>query len=255
MPVESYKEDKRPSQQWYWDDWFSAFDARLCSLAARGLWIDMLGIMWKAEIRGTLTVNGKQIDNKTLATIIGEPVSEIKPLLRELESNNVFSRLDDGTIICRRMFRESGRKDHISNIRSKAGKEGAKKRWQKIAKMATSTSSPSSTPSPKNKKKKINKKESKKFTEEEIKTFEKEFEILWENYHPDGKKNKQYAKKRFIALCKQGKLEDFKKGYVGYANFLRHKELNENFEQRPKYFSTLCTDYEEYIGFKYEPRL
>lgn len=63
MP-ESYKEDARPAQQWYWDDWFSAFDVRLCSLAARGLWFDMLGIMWKAEIRGTLTVNGKQIDSK-----------------------------------------------------------------------------------------------------------------------------------------------------------------------------------------------
>ncbi|GAH61394.1 unnamed protein product, partial [marine sediment metagenome] len=44
--------------------------------------------------------------------------------------NNVFSRLDDGTIICRRMFRESVKKDDISKIRSKAGKKGAKKRWQ-----------------------------------------------------------------------------------------------------------------------------
>ncbi|GAJ07527.1 unnamed protein product, partial [marine sediment metagenome] len=126
MP-ESYKEDARPAQQWYWDDWFAAFDARLCSLAARGLWIDMLGIMWKAEIRGTLTVNGKQADNKTLAKIIGAHVSEIRPLLKELEMNNVFSRLDDGTIICRRLFRESGRKEEISKIRSKAGKKGAKK--------------------------------------------------------------------------------------------------------------------------------
>lgn len=109
----------------------------------------------------------------------------------------------------------------------------------------------------KNKKEDIKKKNTKKkkFTEEEIKAFEAEFESLWKNYHPDGKKNKDYAKKRFIALCKQGKLEGFKKGYAGYANFLRHKELNENFEQRPKYFSTLVTDYEEYIGFKYEPRL
>jgi len=129
MP-ESYKEDERPAQQWYWNDWFSAFDVRNCCLAARGLWIDMLGIMWKAEIRGTLTVNGKQPDNKTLANIVGSSVSEIKPLLKELETNNVFSRLDDGTIICRRMFRESAKKDDISKIRSKAGKEGAKKRWR-----------------------------------------------------------------------------------------------------------------------------
>jgi len=88
-----------------------------------------------------------------------------------------------------------------------------------------------------------------------IEHFETKFEEFWENYHPDGKKNKQYAKKRFLALCKKGKLDDFEKGYIGYANFLRHKELNENFEQRPKYFSTLITDYEEYIDFKYKPPL
>ena len=165
MP-ESYKEDGRPAQQWYWDDWFSAFDVRLCSLAARGLWIDMLGIMWKAEIRGTLTVNGRQIDNKTLAKIVNAPISEIKPLMKELEINNVFSRLEDGTIICRRVFRESGRKEQISKIRSKIGKKGAKERWkkmakhsklssrndskaveEKMAKMATSSSTPTSSPS------------------------------------------------------------------------------------------------------------
>ena len=79
--------------------------------------------------------------------------------------------------------------------------------------------------------------------------FENEFETLWEDYHLDGKKNKAYAKTRFIALCKKGKLEDFKKGYEGYANYLKFKLLKENFEQKPKYFSTLCTDYEEYIKY------
>lgn len=150
MP-ESYKEDGRPAQQWYWDDWFSAFDVRLCSVGARGVWIDMLGIMYKAEIRGTLTVNGKQIDSKTLAKIIGDTMANTNKYLKELEDQDVFSRLEDNTIICRRMFRESGRKDQISKIRSLAGKKGAETRWQPdskdIAKMAASTSSPIPTSS------------------------------------------------------------------------------------------------------------
>ena len=91
MP-ESYKEDSRPAQQWYWDDWFSAFDVRLCSLTARGLWIDMLGIMFKAEIRGTLTVNGKKINSKTIAKIVGASEANIDGLLKELERHDVFSR-------------------------------------------------------------------------------------------------------------------------------------------------------------------
>jgi len=158
MP-ESYKEDGRPAQQWYWDDWFSAFDVRMCSLGARGLWVDMIGIMWKAEIRGTLTVNGKQIDGKGLAKILGEDEKEVQECLDELEENNVYSRLEDGTIICRRMFKESKRKEDISRIRSKAGKRGAKSKWQKngkddgkkMAKMAASSPTPSSTPTPSSK--------------------------------------------------------------------------------------------------------
>ena len=155
MP-ESYKEDGRPAQQWYWDDWFSAFDVRLCSVGARGVWIDMLGIMYKAEIRGTLTINGRQIDSKTLAKIVGETMANTNKYLRELEDNDVFSRLEDNTIICRRMFRESGRKDQISKIRSLAGIKGAETRWQpnskEMAKMAASSPSSPSSASSKNKK-------------------------------------------------------------------------------------------------------
>ena len=79
--------------------------------------------------------------------------------------------------------------------------------------------------------------------------FEDEFESLWKSYHPDGKKNKQYAKKRFIALCNKGELENFKKGYSGYVTYLEFKEKKQNFKQAVKYFSTLCTDYEEYIQY------
>jgi len=157
MP-ESYKEDGRPAQQWYWDDWFAAFDVRLCSLAARGLWIDMLGIMFKAEIRGTLTINGRQINTKILSKIVGVKEEITTKLLRELERNDVFSKLDDSTIICRRMLRESSKKGKISKIRSEAGKKGMESRWEKndnkpitkrnnkkITKITASTSSPIAT--------------------------------------------------------------------------------------------------------------
>ena len=81
MTRESFKEDGRPAQQWYWGDWFSAFDVRLCSLEARGLWIDMLGIMFQSEVRGTLTINGKKVNSKTLAKIVGDTEKKIAKLL------------------------------------------------------------------------------------------------------------------------------------------------------------------------------
>jgi len=88
--------------------------------------------------------------------------------------------------------------------------------------------------------------------------FENEFDSLWKEYHIDGKKNKKYAKIRFVALCKEGKLDEFKKGFEGYGNFLEFKHKKQNFKQAVKYFSTLCTDYPEYIqyyGHKVGPNL
>lgn len=132
MTLKELREDRRPADLWYWNDWFSSFDVRSCSLAARGLWMDMLGIMRNAEAKGSLTVNGKQIDGKHMAKITGAPEDEINSCLRELEDNNVFSRLEDGTIINRRMYRES----KISAARAEAGKKGASSRWQTDSKGA-----------------------------------------------------------------------------------------------------------------------
>jgi len=262
MTKESYKEDGRPAQQWYWDDWFSAFDVRLCSLAARGLWIDMLGIMWKAEIRGTLTVNGKQMDNKTLAKITGASISEIKPLLKEMEINKVFSRLDDGTVICRRMFNISGRKSELSRIRSAAGLLGAKKRWQgkvakpkksdskTMAKMATPTSSPSSTATPS-----LNTIDSKT-------DIDDEFEEFWKGYRMMGNPkddigNKQEAKKAYKALRNNVSKKEMIKAIYGEGDYLKYKRLNDNFNQRKKFASTwLRSDrWQEHVDFSYKPPL
>jgi phage replication O-like protein O len=91
------------------------------------------------------------------------------------------------------------------------------------------------------------------FTKEMFQLFEKEFEKYWNEYDPRGKKNKVYAKKRFMALCRTGKLPEFEKGYDGYSNYLKHQRNVEGFDQRPKHFSTLVSDYEEYIGFEYKP--
>jgi len=156
MP-ESYKEDGRPSDQWYWDDWFSSHDVHSCGLAAQGLWINLLGIMFTSQVRGTLAVNGIRMDNKAIAKRFGKNINIINKLVAELEEARVFSRLPDGTIYSRRMYRRSKKKEKISEIRSKAGKEGMKKRWEesnkkgnnkKITKITAPSSSSSSPPPP-----------------------------------------------------------------------------------------------------------
>lgn len=117
------REDKNPWVKWYWADWLSAHDLRACSLAARGLWIEMLAIMARASIKGMLTVNGKSLDSKSLAKIVGESPATIDVLLTELYDNGVYSVLPDGTIINRRLYRES----ELSQKRAEAGRLGGLK--------------------------------------------------------------------------------------------------------------------------------
>jgi len=86
------REDKNPWVKWYWSDWLSAHDLRACSLAARGLWVEMLAIMARASIKGTLALNGKVLDSKMLAKIVGE-----SPVNRPLKNTDMrLSRIKTG---------------------------------------------------------------------------------------------------------------------------------------------------------------
>lgn len=83
----------------------------------------MLGIMSRAEIKGTLTVNGKPLTSKELAKIVSAFPDEVERLLIELEFYEVFSRLEDGTIYNRRMKKESD----LSRKRAESGRLGGLK--------------------------------------------------------------------------------------------------------------------------------
>ncbi len=118
------REDKNVWTKWFWQDWQADTNIKVSSLAARGLWIEMLAIMAKSEKRGFLMLNGKQIESKLLAKLIGEEESIVKNLLEELKENGVYSIDESGIIYCRRMEREA----RLSNVRSKAGQLGGRKK-------------------------------------------------------------------------------------------------------------------------------
>ena len=85
-------------------DWRADPALRMCSLAARGLWMEMLCVMHEAEPYGTLRVNGRAVTDRQLTALAG---GEVEALLAELEEAGVFSRESDGTIYSRRMQRDA----------------------------------------------------------------------------------------------------------------------------------------------------
>jgi hypothetical protein len=105
--------------KFYPADWRADAMLRLCSIAARGLWAEMMCIMHEAERYGSLLVNGRRIDKKQLAGLAGISERECTTLLFELEGNGVFSRDEDGTIYSRRM-----RRDYDKAIKDKENGRG-----------------------------------------------------------------------------------------------------------------------------------
>ena len=143
----SLRIDARPAFQFYPHDWMTDQGLRLCPLSARGLWIDMLCIMFDSPERGVLIKqNGSKVEANELAKLSNTSEEDVKQNLSKLESEGVFSKRDDGTIYSRRMVRDW----ELHNKRADAGRKGGLKGGRPSkdkAKKPPSTSSSTSTSS------------------------------------------------------------------------------------------------------------
>lgn len=111
--------DRMPWMKFYPQDYLADPQVRMCSFAARGLWLEMLCHMYRLDERGVLAVNGAAwTDEQVLrATGCGD---EGRTWLAELESNGVFSRNASGAIFSRRMVRDQ----ELSKINTTNGSKG-----------------------------------------------------------------------------------------------------------------------------------
>ncbi len=98
---------KLPAMQFYPGDWMKDPALRSVSIAARGLWIDMLCLMHECDRRGYLQhVTGKPVTAEQLARMTGCSTDELSQLLQELEDSGVFSRTEHGVLYSRRLVRD-----------------------------------------------------------------------------------------------------------------------------------------------------
>jgi hypothetical protein len=102
----SKPETKMRWSKFWWGDWQNDAALKMCSYAARGLWLEMLAIMHAAEQQGFLLVNGRLPSPRQVAAITGGAEKEVVRLLAELEEAGVFSRDEAGVIFSRRMVRD-----------------------------------------------------------------------------------------------------------------------------------------------------
>ena len=99
--------DKRtPWMKFYGADWRANAQLRLCSLAARGLWIEMLCLAHEAEPYGHLLIAGKVPTVAQIAMQVAALPRDVEKLIAELEAADVFERSPLGAIVSRRMVRD-----------------------------------------------------------------------------------------------------------------------------------------------------
>jgi hypothetical protein len=111
---------KRPWLKFFPSDWRSDPRLRMCSLAARGLWVDLLCYMHEGEPYGHLTIDGAPPSLAAIAALLGRPPKEVTKALAELEARRVFDRAANKAIVSRRLVRDRAR-DQRDRLNGKAG--------------------------------------------------------------------------------------------------------------------------------------
>lgn len=117
-----------PYLKFYTRDWQADNALRLCSLGARGLWIEMICLMNQAARRGYLEHCGTPLTEQQIAMMVGGVNGEVIPLLKELEAAGVFSRDDRGCIYSRRIVEEEAVSEHARKVGAKGGNPALKKK-------------------------------------------------------------------------------------------------------------------------------
>lgn len=124
--------EKLPAIQFYPGDWLSSREVRLLSAAARGVWIDLLCLMWNAPRRGYLEAKeGVPMPMEDVSILIGVDKKTLIAAIAEMEQRNTYSVDSNGVLFCRRMVRDEERRaaqSEVNRQNARFGKLGGRPR-------------------------------------------------------------------------------------------------------------------------------
>jgi hypothetical protein len=106
--------------RFFTSDWLGSTSLRRVSLAAKGVWIEMLCLMWANTPRGELSRRGKPESIEDIASMIHGDRAQVVAAIKELIEADVADTREDGTLFSRRMVADVA----LSETRADAGKKG-----------------------------------------------------------------------------------------------------------------------------------
>lgn len=102
---------KQPSFQFYPGDWLKDPGLRACSMAAKGVWMEVLCLMFECKDRGYLVMNHKPWTLQHTAHALGGSFDENMNCLRELVENGVMKQDKKGRFFNSRMVRDERQRE------------------------------------------------------------------------------------------------------------------------------------------------
>lgn len=114
---------KLPAFQFYPGDWMKDPDLRRCSLAARGVWVDMLCLMFECEQRGVLATGGSPWSRTDVAQAVGGNGDVTLRCIDELVAKGVCKVREDGALYSKRQVEDEEKRaetrQRVANHREK----------------------------------------------------------------------------------------------------------------------------------------
>ena len=95
---------KLPSIQFYPGDWKRDPGIQALDYESRGIWFEILMLMFDSDQRGKLSLNGQPMTEDALAQILGFDVAKLKQTLSKLISYGVAKIDESGFLVNRRLL-------------------------------------------------------------------------------------------------------------------------------------------------------
>ena len=137
----------KPAFQFYPGDWLKDAALRICSPAARGVWMDLLCLLHECPKRGVFRIKSDSKMKRVSIRKLSKSIAGCRPqLIRELIDNGVlYVARKDGALYCKRLIRDELHRRHKARSGQKGGETSQANRKQTVQANPRSSSSSSAS--------------------------------------------------------------------------------------------------------------
>jgi len=120
MTIKKNSRERSPAFQFYAADWLTDPSLRMCSHETRGVWIDLLCLMFLSDEIGVLMINDHVLDSNGIRKLSGLSPKKFKKTFDELTKFGILKLDDQNRYFSKRMVND----ERIRQIRRDVGQLG-----------------------------------------------------------------------------------------------------------------------------------